>query len=254
MESTQRRMIAVALLVCLFAVGMAGLLNYFKYRSMAERIVKDRLSLIGNSIEHNIQASLAIGLQFSDIGTLPAMLERERDAEDLVHGIDVFDTDGRLLYSTDRLRMDRPVPADWLAAARRAGSADWIVQGSGESAVGVEVANNFGLTIGYLALRYSDAKLAAANARVGRDLAVAGLAILALAGAIASCALMAVMRRLGSDVSALERALQAPQTTRAAASGTGLFGAALRRFAETTRRVETDIAELRGLMQRGTKP
>ena len=254
MESTQRRMIAVALLVCLFAVGMAGLLNYFKYRSTADRIVKDRLSLIGNSIEHNIQSSLAIGLQFSDIGTLTGMLERERDAEDLVHGIDVFDTDGKMLYSTDRLRTNRAVPAEWLAAAHRAGSADWVVHNGNDSAVGVEVANNFGLTIGYLALRYSDDKLTAAYARVGRDLALAGGLIFVLAGVLASLALMAVMRRLGSDVSALEQALKAPQTARSAAAGTGLFGAALRRFAETTRRVETEIAELRGLMQRGAKP
>ena len=34
-------MIVVAVMVCAFAVGMAGLLNYFKYRSTVHRIVTD---------------------------------------------------------------------------------------------------------------------------------------------------------------------------------------------------------------------
>ena len=51
MISTHRRMIAVALLVCGFAVGMAGLLNYFKYRSTELRLVNERLLVTGRSIE-----------------------------------------------------------------------------------------------------------------------------------------------------------------------------------------------------------
>ena len=38
MESTRSRMILVATLVCFFAVGMAALLNYYKYRGTADRI------------------------------------------------------------------------------------------------------------------------------------------------------------------------------------------------------------------------
>ena len=82
MESTKQRMVMVAVLVCLFSVGMAGLLNYFKYRSTAERIVRERLVVIGDSIETSIQLSLALGLQFSDLNTLPETLERERANDD----------------------------------------------------------------------------------------------------------------------------------------------------------------------------
>ncbi len=81
MNSTRPQMIMVAVLVCLFAVGMAGLLNFFKYRTNAERIIKERLVVTGTSIENSIQSSLALGMQFSDLGTLPGTLERERASD-----------------------------------------------------------------------------------------------------------------------------------------------------------------------------
>ena len=73
MDSTQRRMIGVAVAVCAFAVGMAGLLNYFKYRATSARIIEQRLTFTGKSIESSIQSSLSLGLQFGDLATLPAM-------------------------------------------------------------------------------------------------------------------------------------------------------------------------------------
>src|ERR671930_1025471 len=78
MQSTRRRLIAVAVVVCGFAVGMAGLLNYFKYRAAADRILTDRLVLTGRLVENSIQSSLSLGLQFTEIATLPGMLDRER--------------------------------------------------------------------------------------------------------------------------------------------------------------------------------
>lgn len=64
-------MIIVAIVVSLFATGMATFLNYFKYRSTTDRLVKARLVVIGKSIENTIQASLAVGLSFSDLDMLP---------------------------------------------------------------------------------------------------------------------------------------------------------------------------------------
>jgi len=255
MESTKRNMVAVAVVVSGFAVGMAGLLNYFKYRSTANRLVTERLAVTGKAVENTIQFALELGLQFSDIATLPGTLERERATDDLIQGIDVFDTDGVLLYSTDRLRSSRPVPASWLSAARKAGNDSWFVDDDSDGAAGITLKNNFNLTIGYLALRFSNERVREDAANVAHELALSAAGMFVVSAALSSLALLAVMRRLNRDVHDAEQALRSGDGVRAAAvAARGPFGPALRRFVETTRSAETEIADLRSRMQRGAQP
>ena len=253
MVSTQRQMIAVAVLVCGFAVGMAGLLNYFKYRTTEMRLVKERLLVTGRAIENGIQSALALGLQFGDIGTLPGTLERERATDDLILSIDVFDVNGHLLYSTDRLRTARPVPPAWIAATKtaKAGKDDWFVEAANESAAGMSIENNFGLTIGYVALRYSAEQIEESVQVVGRRLALASLLIFFAAAALASAALLAVMNRLTRDIALAETALKSSAPGQVPSRG-GAFGAMLHQFAETVRDAEQQISDVRASLQRAT--
>jgi len=245
-------LIVVAVMVCGFAVGMAGLLNYFKYRAAADRILTDRLVVTGRLVENSIQSSLALGLQFAEISTLPGMLDRERATDDLILGIDIFDTEGRMLYSTDRLRATRPVPPAWIAAAAAAGDADWRAEDAHEAAAGISLKNNFDLRIGYLALRYSLDRVREAANNVAAELAVLALAIFAGAATLSSLALLWVMHRLGRSLEAVEQGLGQGEAARASARALrGPFGPVLRRFIETTRRAEAQIADLRTALERG---
>src|SRR5205807_1704969 len=68
MKTNRPQMILVAILVCLFAVGMAGLLNFFKYRSIVERIVQDGTDSAATNLLKN-SFGLAIGhvvVRYSD--------------------------------------------------------------------------------------------------------------------------------------------------------------------------------------------
>jgi len=254
MKTTKPQMILVAVLVCMFAVGMAGFLNYFKYRSNAERILKERLVVTGNSIETNIQASMALGLQFSDLGTLPGTLERERATDDIILSIEVFDPEGNPLYSTDRLRASRGVPAAWLTAARQSNGGDWFVKDGSESAAGTAVTNNFGLLIGHVALRFSEEQVNASHRAVARELALTTLAVFVVASALASLALLAVMKRLSNELDAVEAVLRSGDPVRpSAVVRNGPFGAALRQFFERVRGAESEIALLRRDLERGVE-
>lgn len=254
MKTTKPQMILVAVLVCMFAVGMAGFLNYFKYRSNAERILKERLVVTGNSIETNIQASMALGLQFSDLGTLPGTLERERATDDIILSIEVFDPEGKSLYSTDRLRASRSVPSAWLVAARKANGGDWFIKQGSESAAGTAVANNFGLLIGHVALRFSEDQVNASHRAVARELALTALAVFVVASALASLALLAVMNRLSNELDAVEAVLHSGDPVRSSTVvGKGPFGSALRQFFERVRGAESEIALLRRDLERGVE-
>jgi hypothetical protein len=255
MNSTRPQMIMVAVLVCLFAVGMAGLLNFFKYRSNAERIIKERLVVTGTSIENSIQSSLALGMQFSDLGTLQGTLERERASDELILSIEVFDVEGKPLYSTDRLRAARNVPPSWVDAARQAAGNDWFVKRGTESAAGIAIQNSFGLVIGYLALRYSDEQVKAATSAVARELALTTFAVFSVAAVLASLALVAMMGRVARDFDAVETAVRSGDPMRSNETlRKGPFGRALRRFFDSVRGAEAEIALLRGQLERGTGP
>lgn len=254
MNSTKPQMVLVAVLVCMFAVGMAGLLNFFKYRSNAERIIKERLVVTGNAIENSIQSSLALGLQLSDISTLPGTMERERATDDMILSVDVFDVEGKLLYSTDRLRATRGVPESWLAAARAANGSDWFVKNGTESAASNAIKNNFGLLIGHVALRYSEEQLSASTNAVARQLALSSFGVFVASAALASLALLALMSRLGRDFDAVEATLRSPDPLRpSVAVRKGPFGRALAGFLERVRSAEAEIAMLRGNLERGVE-
>src|SRR5687767_6442203 len=102
MGTIRVRFILVALVVSLFAVGMSAFLKYFKYKSTIRSIVNSRLFLVGRGTEHTVHASLQVGMQFTDIGTLPQLLQREQSSDRLIRGIDVFDSSGQIIYSSDR--------------------------------------------------------------------------------------------------------------------------------------------------------
>ena len=110
MGTIRVRFIIVALVVSFFAVGMAAFLNYFKYKSTISGIVKSRVLVIGRNIENSVQASLSVGMQFMELGTMNQLLAREKASDRLIRGIDVFDHTGQVIYSTDRQRVGEKVP------------------------------------------------------------------------------------------------------------------------------------------------
>ncbi|MCX7171641.1 MAG: hypothetical protein NTY41_15530 [Proteobacteria bacterium] len=240
-------MVAVAVLVCLFAIGMAALLNYFKYRSTADRLITARLIVIGKGIENSIQASLALGLSFNELTTLPSLIERERQADPLIREIKVFDPKGRPIYGTNAQGMTEVAHASWLAAAKRAGDFNWSVIDGDNSAVGISIKNNFGLIVGYLALNYSRTSIDRDAHAVAQELALPALGIFAAAAALTALMLNLVMLGQERDMRVIELALQqAGSAAPGAEIKTGPFGSALVKFFDAVRTAEVQIAELRG--------
>ena len=116
MGTIRVRFMLVALVVSFFAVGMSAFLNYFKYKSTISSIVKSRVLLVGRGIESSIQASLMVGIRFNEIGTLGEMLRREQLSDPLLRGIDVFDANGQVFYSSERARAS---PRAWASSSTR---------------------------------------------------------------------------------------------------------------------------------------
>ena len=206
MGTIRVRFILVALAVGFFAVGMAAFLNYFKYKSTIGNIVKSRVLVVGRGIENSVQASLQLGMQFSELSQLPQLMAREKSSDRMVRGIDMFDSSGQVIYSTDRGRVGQKVPTSWTQAAERSKTTEWQTEGVDEYIAGISVKNAFDLTVGFLALRYSREEVERAAATAGREILLAALGSFLGIAIVAPLALIVVIRRFERDLRALEAA------------------------------------------------
>ena len=206
MGTIRVRFILVALVVSFFAVGMSAFLNYFKYKSTISGIVKSRVLLVGRGIENSVQASLQVGMQFNEIGTLPQLLQREQASDRLIRGIDMFDASGLIVYSSDRARVGQKVPEGWVRTAERSKQTEWSTEATDDYVAGISVKNAFDLTVGFLALRYSREEVDRAAVTAGREILAASLTAFAGVAVLAPLALIVVIRRFERDLRTLEAA------------------------------------------------
>ena len=206
MGTIRFRFIMVALVVSFFAIGMAAFLNYFKYKSTIGGIVKSRVLVIGRGIENSVQASLMLGMQFAELSQLPQMLQREKTSDRLIRGIDVFDSSGQVLYSSDRSRVGQKVPGSWNETATRSKLTEWSAEDGDEFVAGISVKNSFDLTVGFLAMRYSREEVERAAAAAGREILLASLASFGGIAILAPLALILVIRRFERDIETLDAA------------------------------------------------
>ncbi len=246
MGTIRIRFILVALVVGFFAIGMSAFLNFFKYKSTFGEIVKERVLVVGRGIENAVQASLNVGLQFSELGTLPPLMQREMAADKLILGMDVFDPTGQVIYSTDPARIKREVPPGWQSAAQRSKSTEWSAVDGEEIIAGISLKNSFDLTIGYLAMRYSRVYVESASHAVGREILIASLVAFVIVALVTPLALIVVIRRFERDLQVLETAVThledsspPPQTTGSA------FDGAIAALRESLRGVKEELDDVR---------
>lgn len=249
MTTTRARFISVALLVCLFAIGMATFLNYFKYKSTVGQIVKSRVLVVANSIENSVQASLALGLSFSELNMLTSLLDRQKVSDELILGIDIFDTQGKLLYSTDPDQVGQTAPPGWLKAAEKA-KTEWYVEEPRQFVTGIALKNNFDLTVGFLGVRYSRAYVDGAMAKVGKRLLGTALPVLGVVVLLAPLALIVVVRRFEHDMHTMESTFEgrpmAPGETH------GALDDALTGLKSTLEEAELGLLKARVRLRKGT--
>ena len=247
MGTIRVRFIMVALVVSFFAVGMAAFLNYFKYKSTIGGIVKSRVLVIGRGIENSVQASLQLGMQFADLGTLTQQLQRERSADRVIRGIDIFDSSGQVIYSSDRNRVGQKVPESWLAAAEHSKNTEWGAEAADDYVAGISVKNSFDLTVGFLALRYSRDEVERAASLAGREILTwAIIAFLGIA-VIAPLALVVVIRRFERDMDSLQVAAgHLEDKEQFHPSGNSAFDAAIAALRASLREANKSLDEVRG--------
>lgn len=221
--------VAAALLATLLVVATGA---FFASQKVTADIERARVSHLLGSLRNATEANLAIGLALDQVSSLQARIERETAADVAVQAIDVFNAQGRSVYSTDRGAVGEEVPPAWTA---QMGDDIWTVPGRGETVYVTRFDNDLGFA-GGIAVSVSDDARASRNERMlvdlaWRTLAVGGACILA-AGLLAF-AFGALMTR---PFGAVARILRGEQASAPA-------GRSLEQLAQQTRRTWTRSEE-----------
>ncbi|MBC7906326.1 MAG: cache domain-containing protein [Rhodospirillaceae bacterium] len=207
--------------VALFAILLATMLTtavfgYYKFEDVLSSLVRSRYSFVVFTIKQKVEDSLNLGFSLRQIRQVQDVIELEKARDDQIHGIDVYDHNGEVLFDTDRGVMGSRVPARWLEPlASPSGTAGATQPFSfiDEDAmvVGLPLVNSLGKVEGAVVLRYPEAYLERELGNLLGRLALEFLTVLsafALAGTLAAYVLLRVVgRRLGAMETTLAKVL-----------------------------------------------
>ncbi|MFN3547873.1 MAG: hypothetical protein ACK4U0_10330 [Mesorhizobium sp.] len=138
--------------VLLCAALVFGALDRLALRS-AEANVDFLLSQLRDSIEANV----GLGLPLADIRVAQSLVEQAKATDKRVLAVEVFSPSGISLFNTDRGAIGEDIPPAWHVAIRKRVDGDrWRVEDLGDIVVGEAMYNDFGETVGHLAITISD--------------------------------------------------------------------------------------------------
>lgn len=207
MNSTNNNLFIVVAIVLTFAVGMATFLNYYKFNSLVGRLMQSRVIVIANEIQDNVEKSLALGLSLQENNTLQGLIERELRADDLLKSIILFDASGTVLYSTESLQLGKKVQNNWLKVSARAQKDNWFISGRESLVAGVPLRNNFGITLGHVAISYTKKPLEHCMGIIGNTLLQTAMIVLMIFGAVTFYLLVLAFRRYQQELLGAEAEL-----------------------------------------------
>jgi predicted MFS family arabinose efflux permease len=198
MTSLLRRLFLLACVIAAFTVGMTFLLISFKVEQSHRDIRHGRFGLVANEVDQIIEQSFALGMNFSSLNTITDALVRRGQVDNAIRSIDLFDTDGKILYSNLPERVNQQAAPAWLASIRHqqtvgsknANAFHWSFYGSDEAIAGTALNNSFGVLKGYVAVRYTTSEALVIQQRFRAALAPVawcafGLTLLSLFGIMA---------------------------------------------------------------------
>lgn len=133
-------------------------------RTEAQQFRDARLTLVLQEMRESVELELALGLDLADIGQTRHLLEDALRKDASLLSADVMDTQGLLLFSTDRGSVGETVARAVIQAARQqtkstgdnansaTQQAHWSTPGEDDRSLGLAIRNSFSQTVGYISV------------------------------------------------------------------------------------------------------
>jgi len=131
--------------VAVGAIALGAYLNIGSIRIIYLGLVHSRFDQLANRIGSDVEVALSFGLSLAGQDTLTPLLAREQSNDPLLESIDVAGEAGRVLFSSDPARIGAELAAPDPSTDRRLRP----------------IANDFGVSVGTVVVRGSEARIQA---------------------------------------------------------------------------------------------
>ncbi|MDF2095510.1 hypothetical protein [Aquibaculum arenosum] len=218
-------------------------------------------------LKQRVESPLSLGLEVESLDYLQQLLEMEAAADPEILSIDLFDSEGSLLFTTDRVGIRQAVPEGWLEATLALPTPDeaeqtpqseaiWHLDERDGQALGVALHNDFGLVVGGLVLRHSITRVGEGYLST-QNMALALPLALALGGTlIGGLLFQRLCRPVEREAAALAEALYRHQTeaktldSKTASNATGSLTATVTVLHSAVQAAERRCREATGEVER----
>ena len=166
------------LLVTLVTVAGAA---FFAGSKVGEEIEMARVSHLLGTLRSATESNLSIGLTLDQVSLLQARIEREKVNDPSIVAIDIFNAQGRFIYSTDRGTIGETADKSWVSLLKQDNI--WRLEARRETIFGTHFDGDLGLA-GGIAVTVSDSARVHRVERMGLSLITNSTLTIAAAGLI----------------------------------------------------------------------
>jgi hypothetical protein len=200
------RLGGVLAIMLLLGCGLTAGLNYLKFERMLLEQQAKVLEILATELGGTVENSLALGVRLAGVPGAQALLERARAAEPLIGGLSIADSDGVVLFDTDRQNLGASLPRG-IFDPRPEGQA-WRFRDGARQGIGAPIINGFGQVEGAVLLRYGREAVDERLTSALLGMVQAGLLALALAVPLGLLGINLVTRQARRWFAAMESAMQ----------------------------------------------
>lgn len=178
------------------ALILTALLNYFKFEKTVTNVISSRFVVTVNGLQGDVENAMNLGLSLPELRDLQQLIEREERSDDQILAIEIADTAGTVLFSTDKDRIDARLPDDWIRTMSRSEGGIWRENFNDNPVLGATLRNTFGQVAGSVMLRYSKSAVDQRTVAVRPGLLVAAVIAIVGCGAVTIAGVWLVFRKI----------------------------------------------------------
>lgn len=197
---------------CILALvlGLLLTMNYFKYGNILTNVTTSRLAVINKNLDFSLSRATNLGLALEELQFADTLLKRAKDSDPAIREIQVFDVNGKILFSTGAPVADAKVGEDILGLVeplRKKDKTEWSAHSEEQFVAGITLYNSFDRSIGGVVLRYDRSGYESLVEGVLEKLLVVTAALLGVAALVAAIGISLGFRELRHTYAAMQTAL-----------------------------------------------